>query len=100
MLEFKKKKSYKKFIYSPFTLFLLFLILLVFLRAVSGVYQKERTSARYLEKEQEKFAAVSARQKELADSVDYLKTEKGIESEIRTKFRVVRDGESVTVIVD
>lgn len=95
-----KKKNYKKFIYSPFTLFLLFLVLLVLFRALWGVYTKEQTSAQYLQKEQEQLASVISRQKELAQSVDYLKTDAGVEAEIRSKFRVVREGESVAVIID
>ncbi len=96
---FKKKKNYKKVIYSPFVLFFLFLILLILLKAVWGVYKKEQISAQYLQKEQEQLAAVSSREKELASSIDYLKTDQGIEAEIRSKFRVVREGESVAVIV-
>jgi cell division protein FtsB len=94
-----KKKTYKKFIYSPLTLLILFLFLLVILRAVWGVYKKQEISAQYLEKEQEQLASIEARHKELAASVDYLKTDKGIEAEIRSKFRVVREGESVAVII-
>lgn len=96
----KKKKSYTKVIYSPFTLFLIFLVFLVLLRALWGVYKKEVISAQYLQKEQEQLTAILSRQRELAQSVDYLKTDKGVESEIRSKFRVVREGESVAVIVD
>lgn len=100
MSEFNKKKNYRKFIYSPFTLVLLFLVLLVLFRALWGVYKKEEISAQYLEKEQEQLTSIISRQKELAQSVDYLKTDKGVEAEIRSKFRVVRDGESVAVILD
>lgn len=100
MTEFNKKKTYRKFIYSPFTLFFIFIFLLILLKAVWGVYQKEQTSALYLSKEQEQLAAIISRQKELAQSVDYLKTDKGVEAEIRSKFRVVREGESVAVIID
>ncbi len=100
MFEFNRKKTYKKFIYSPLALLLLFLILLVFIRAVFDVYKKERVSDQYLKKEQEQLASMTSRQKELSQSVDYLKTDKGVEVELRSKFRVVREGESVAVIVD
>lgn len=95
-----KKKNFRKFIYSPFTLFILLMFFLLLLKGVWGVYQKERTSAQYLQAEQDQFTAITSRQKELTQSVDYLKTDQGIEAEIRSKFRVVRDGESVAVIVD
>lgn len=51
-------------------------------------------------REQAELNKILERKKELAQSIDYLKTEQGIEAEIRSKFRVVKDGESVAVIVD
>ena len=100
MLEFAKKRNYKKYIYSPVTFFLLLVILLVLLKALLGVYQKEQISAGYLQREREKLEGLAGRQKSLAQSVEYMKTEKGVEAEIRSKFRVVKEGESVAVIVD
>ncbi len=100
MPNFNKKKTYKKYIYSPFTLLLLFIILLALLKALWGVYQKEHMSARYLEREQKELAKMEQRQKTLTQSVEYMKTDKGIEAEIRNKFRVAKEGESVAVIID
>ena len=95
MTEFNRKKSYRKYIYSPLTLFVLFLVLLVLLKAVWGVYSKEQLSAQYLDRERVEFEKIKARQDELAKSVEFLKTEQGVEAEIRT----VKEGESVAVIL-
>lgn len=100
MVEFNRKKTYKKFLYSPLTLFILFILFLVMLKAIWGVYAKEQMSARSLEREMAEYSKMVAREKELAQAVEYLKTEKGVETEIRSKFRVVKEGESVAVIVD
>lgn len=100
MLEFNKKKSYRKFIYSPVTLFILCLVFLLLAKALFGVYGKERVSAGYLARQQTEYSKMKEREKELSDSVEYLKTEQGVEAEIRSKFRVVKEGESVAVIVD
>ena len=100
MSEFNKKKHYKKFLYSPITLFVLTLILLVLLKALWGVYQKERMSSEYLAKEQIELEKAGERQKTLEKSVEYLKTDKGVEAEIRSKFRMVKEGEMVAVIID
>ncbi len=100
MPEFNKKKSYRKFLYSPLTLILLLLILGVLLKALWGVYQKEKMSADYLAREQNELQKLTNRQKELAKSVEYMKTEKGIEAEIRSKFRVAKEGEMLAIIVD
>lgn len=99
MTEFNRKKSYRKYIYSPLTLFVLFLVLLVLLKAVWGVYSKEQLSAQYLDRERVEFEKIKARQDELAKSVEFLKTEQGVEAEIRSKFRAVKEGESVAVIL-
>jgi cell division protein FtsB len=96
---FNRKKSYRRYIYSPFTLFILFFMFLVMLKALWGVYSKERLSAEYLQKQQAELDRLTTRKSELANSVEYLKTDQGVESEIRSKFRVVKEGESVAVIV-
>ncbi|HEY4504086.1 MAG TPA: septum formation initiator family protein [Candidatus Paceibacterota bacterium] len=100
MFSFKKKKTYKKIIYSPFAIFALVIVLAFFLKALWGVYKKEQMSAEYLEREKSELQKLEKRQNNLAKSVDYLKTDKGIEAEIRNKFRLVKEGESVTIIID
>jgi hypothetical protein len=99
MVEFNKKKTYKRYVYSPLSLILLFLILILLIKALWGLYSKERLSATLLEREQAELSRTLERKKELANAVDYLKTDRGIEAEIRSKFRVVKEGESVAVII-
>lgn len=100
MVEFNRKKTYKRFIYSPVTLLLLLIVFILLLKAVWGVYKKSEISSANLERAQVEFNKMESRQKELAQSVEYLKTDQGIDAEIRSKFRVVKEGESVAVIVD
>jgi cell division protein FtsB len=64
------------------------------------VFQKDRLSLQNLEQERFELEKIRLREKTLTASLDYLKTEQGIESEIRTKFRVVKEGEQVAVIID
>jgi cell division protein FtsB len=100
MFELNKKKQYRKFIYSPVILLLLLFILFLVLKALWGVYAKEEISSDYLKSEQGELDKMVARQKELAQSVEFLKTDRGVEAEIRSKFRVIKEGESVAVILD
>lgn len=100
MLEFQKKKQLRKILYSPIVLLVFSIILVLLLKGVWGVYQKERLSAQNLEQEKGELEKLALREKNLAASLDYLKTDQGIESEIRTKFRVVKEGEKVAVILD
>jgi cell division protein FtsB len=64
------------------------------------VYKKAKLSKQNLERERKELEKLAIREKTLASSIDYLKTDQGIEDEIRTKFRAVKDGEKVVVIID
>lgn len=100
MLGINKEKRYKKILYSPISVIFLLLILLLLGKAILGAYQKERLSYENLSKDKSELQALLDRKKNLAQSVEYLKTEEGVEAEIRSKFRVAKEGESVAVIVD
>lgn len=63
------------------------------------MYQKELLSRGNLERTQAELKKVHDREVSLNDSVQYLKTSEGIDAEIRTKFRAVREGEEIAVIV-
>ncbi len=100
MIEYQKKKKIGNFMYSPISLLVLFIIFIIILRSVFNVYSKEKISKLNLEKEKIEYEKMNSRKDNLLNSIDYLKTDDGIESEIRNKFRLVKEGESVTVIVN
>ena len=99
MIEFQQKKRIRKILYSPIVLIILFIIFVILTRSLWGVYEKERISSENLSKEKTELEKLSLREKDLASALEYLKTDQGIENEIRSKFRVVREGEKVAVIV-
>lgn len=43
---------------------------------------------------------IMTRQNNLVASLNYLKTDQGVENEIRSKFRAVKEDEKVSVIID
>jgi cell division protein FtsB len=100
MLEFQQKKKLYQFLHSPLMLMALVVVLVVLAKASWGVYQKERLSAENLSRQNAELQKLSVRQNSLAQSIDYLKTDEGVEAEIRSKFRFARDGESIAVIID
>ncbi len=100
MLEFQKKKRIKKILYSPIIVLILAIIFVLLIRGAWGVYKKEKLSSQNLRQDQIELEKIIARQNGLASSLDYLKTEQGVESEIRSKFRAVKEGEKVSVIID
>ncbi len=78
------------------------LLILVFFiaKGVFGIYIKERDSRQELALLEKKKAELSDRLAKVSLNNDRLKTEEGIESEIRSKFDVVKEGEGVIVVVD
>lgn len=100
MHDFQKKKRIRKIMYSPITLTILALVFAVLVSGVWGVYNKMKLSLKNLDKEKTEQAKLEHRKVNLATSIEYLKTEQGIENEIRTKFRAVKDGEKIAVIVE
>ena len=100
MRELERRRKFKSIVQSPVML-VVFLVVVAFMgKSVWNVYQKEQVSASRLERTQNEMAGLEARNATLTKSVDYLKTNEGIDAEIRNKFRGVRDGEEVAVIVE
>lgn len=100
MIEFQKKKKIRKILYSPFILIILVIVLLFLIKGSWTVHKKALLSKQNLEKERLELQKLIENEKNLASSIEYLKTDQGIESEIRSKFRAVKDGEKIAVIID
>ncbi len=100
MLEFQQKKKFQRFLHSPLMIITLIIVFGVLAKASWGVYQKERLSAENLSRQNAELQKLSERENSLAQSIEYLKTDEGVEAEIRSKFRFARDGESIAVIID
>lgn len=100
MYEFKRKRSVDRIIYSPVSLIILVVILGFSVRATWDVYEKERTSRDSLALSQRELDKIAAREQTLNQAIAYLSTQQGVETEIRKKFRVVKEGEEVAVILD
>lgn len=99
-MKYGNSNAWKKFISSPFTLVVIIVLFLILTKAVWGIREKNTLSVSRLEEAETELAKLEAHQKDLANQIQYLSTEQGIESELRTKYRAVREGESVAVIVD
>ncbi|MEK7184885.1 MAG: hypothetical protein AAB683_01990 [Patescibacteria group bacterium] len=100
MIDFQRKKKIRKIIYSPISLILLSIVFILLVKGVIDVYKKEKLSINNLKQEQIEYEKLQVRKKTLNSSLEYLKTEQGIENEIRVKFRAVKEGEQVSVIVE
>jgi cell division protein FtsB len=94
------RTDWKRYIASPVALILLLIILVVLVRATSRLTSKAETGATRLAQAQAEYDKLEERKADLSFKVNKLSTDEGMESEIRAKYRAVKDGESVAVILD
>lgn len=100
MLPFQERKKIRKFLYSKVTLFILF-VLVSFLAQKGWVIHKKAEIARAERIEAKKdLEDLQNRIQTLEASLAQLRSDKGIEQELRQKFTVARPGEEVVVVVD
>jgi cell division protein FtsB len=85
---------------SPITLVLAGILFIILAKAAWNIYQKADESAAKLSEADAGLAKLEDRQADLSAQVGYLSTPAGVEAELRTKYRAVKDGESVAVIID
>ena len=100
MLEFQEKRKIKRFFYSKVVLVCLLILIFLLLKMVWSVYEKQALTKDNLAKTATSFEGLQEREKMLSSSIDKLKTDSGIEQEIREKYGLVKPGEEVIVIVD
>ena len=100
MIDFQQKKQFKKIIHSK-VFFLVFLIIIIFLgRSTYDIYQRQKLSATNYTGVKKNYDSIKERKDMLESEIDRLKTDTGIEEEIRGKFNVAKPGETVVTIVD
>ena len=100
MLEFQVKKRVKKILYSRAMFVVLLVLIALAGKATWGVYQKEKTSRVNLERLQSEISELKGREEYIKSGIDRLGTSRGIEEEIRQKFKVVKDGEAMAILID
>lgn len=100
MREFEQKKKIRRILYSRTVIFILFLIFVFMAQATFRVYKKAKISKNNLNQVADEYDRLGAREQKIRDSVDYLQTDKGVEAEIRSKFRATKEGEQVAIIIN
>ena len=93
-----KKKS--ELVYRWLVLMALFIIFIIFARAVWSLWQKDKLAHGDLSASTSELETLMERKATLEDKIARLKTERGLEEEIRANFAVVKPGEKVINIVD
>lgn len=100
MIPFQERKKLRKILYSKVSLAILFGVLFMAGRGVWRIQEKVSVARAERDLAERSFADMQLRTEELEASLARLKSERGIEEEIRQKFTVALPGEEVVVVVD
>jgi len=84
---------------SPVALVVLVIVCAMLAKAVYNIHSKQVISSERLEMAQAELEKLKVRKDELDRNLRALSSEQGVEAELRTKYRAVKSGESVAVIV-
>jgi cell division protein FtsB len=99
-MKYGNRSPWKRYMSSPLALILSIILLIFVAKASFGINQKSAMSASRLAQAQTEFNKLKSRQDDLSNKVGHLSSDGGLESEIRSKYRAIKEGESVAVIVD
>jgi len=99
-MKYSNHSLWKRYVYSPVTLILILIVFVILVRATWKMNQKVSASSLRLAQAQVEFEKLETRQGDLSTKINKLSSEDGLKSEIRSKYRAVKQGESVAVIIE
>ncbi len=91
---------FKKIIHSQIMIIILLIICFVLVKATWNIYQKTKITNERLAYTMDEITKIEERHKILSNKVSALSTDEGVEAEMRTKYRAIKEGELVSVIID
>ena len=100
MLDFKRKSKFRKILYTRGLIILLGIFVLFLGNAAWNAYQKYSIAKKNRDNAVMELKKLQERGEKLQEDLGLLSTEKGIESELRRRFNIVKEGEDVIVIID
>ncbi len=99
-MKYGNRSIWKKILYSPTVLFILIILFVLIGRSVWNIYSKTDISSAKLEQSRNELLKIQQRKADLEARISRLSNDDGLEAEIRSKYRAVKSGEKVAVIVD
>ncbi|MDO8604448.1 MAG: septum formation initiator family protein [bacterium] len=100
MIPFQERKKIRKILYSKISLALLFIVLFFVARGAWRIHQKAQIARSERDIAARSLLELQSRTAELKLSLEHLKSEQGVEEEVRQKYTVARPGEEVVIVVD
>ncbi|MEI7513153.1 MAG: septum formation initiator family protein [bacterium] len=99
-MEFTDKQKIRKICYSKVTIAILILFVIMLIPGVYGIYTKVSESSKDRKAVEHELVDLEAREKMLLEKVERGNTDRGQEEQIREKFNLAKEGESVIVLVE
>jgi len=100
MTDFQQKRKIKSVIYSKLSLIILIIIIFFIAKATYNIYQKYKLSSNNYYAVKKDYDSLKDRRLMLESEIKRLKTDNGVEEEIRSKFNVAKPGETVVTVID
>ena len=99
-MEFADKQRIRRICYSKVTIAILIILVLMMIPGVYGIYTKVSESSKGRKTAEHELVDLQIREKMLLEKVERGGTERGQEEQIREKFNVAKEGESVIILVE
>ena len=99
-MEFYDKQKIRKFCYSKVTIAILMFFVAMMIPGVYGIYTKVSESSRDRKAAEHELVDLEAREKMLVEKVERGNSDRGQEEQIREKFNLAKEGESVLILVE
>ncbi|MCA9352955.1 septum formation initiator family protein [Patescibacteria group bacterium] len=96
----RTRKHKHPFFHSWFFLVPLAIVFGFFVKSAYSSFVKKRTADREREKYEQRLRELEEKKADLEAKINKLETERGLEDEFRTRFDVVKEGETVIRIVE
>lgn len=100
MFDFHEKRKMRELLYSKPAIALLLALTILLCISAYNRYEIAEETKQKLEAKQAELDSLEARTKTLEAQVHYLKDDRGVEEELRSRFDVAKEGEDVVVLVD
>ena len=95
----KQRQKTRQKLTSKVTIVALAILLILLIKPTWKIFEKSRESKQNLDQAEVELQALENRKQELVSEIAYLDTDHGRDQEIRSKFGVAREGETMVVIV-
>ena len=100
MFDFHEKRKLRRLIYSKVTIGVVLILCLLLAVSAFKRFEKEREIAAKRAEAEAELATLVEQAKNLEADIARLRNDRGLETEIRDRFDVVKPGEQAVIIID